>query len=214
MMKMHWVMKIAGLSAGMILSAAAVAGPLLNGDFSSGTNGFESWKGELDNGGPPVVSLTTDADFGTYSTSYSASAGAATLTNDNGDDFYHVSLFQSFDVPVTAGTLALSLDYEWSVSSLDDLVQASLEDSSSVFYDLFAGLTPAMTASGTINYDITGLAGDTVELYFLVEDADWVETDWLRVGNITITETLSVPAPPVLVLLLAGLAGLAYRRCR
>ncbi len=210
-MKMHWVTKIAGLLVGTALSASAMAVPLQNGDFSSGTNGFESWEGELDDGSS-YLSLTSDADFGTYSNYYSASSSAATLTNKN--DYYHVSLFQSFDVPTTAGTLILSFGYEWFVSNVDDFVQATLEDvSTNVFYDL-ATYVPGVSASGTVNYDITSLAGKNVELYFLVEDGDYAAGDWLRVSNITITETVKVPAPPVLVLLLTGLAGLLYRTKR
>ncbi len=218
-MKMHWVTKIAGLLAGVVFSASAMAGPLQNGDFSSGTNGFESWGGELYDGSTST-DLVDDAAFGTYNSFYNASGGAATLTND--ETYWSVFLFQSFHVPMTGGTLTLSFGYEWSISdTVNDFVQAQLEDPSGTVdtIGLFDGVALANNASGTITQDITAFAGlsDPVELSFLLED-NWgggnTTGDWLKISNIMITETLSVPAPPVLMLLLTGLTGLLYRTKR
>ncbi len=215
-MKMHWVTKIAGLLAGVVLSASAMAMPLQNEDFSSG---FNNWEGEVEwaDGFNGDTIFLPPASFGTYSANYShnASEKSATLTTTLSNDiaYWSVSLFQSFDMPTTAATLSFS--YEWSVTDIAaDSVQASLQDPSGALYDLFAALAMQDTGSGSINYDITGFAGNTMALLFLVEDNDEVEGDWLKIRNITITETMSVPAPPVLALLLIGLTGLLYRTKR
>lgn len=206
---MHLVTKIAGLLAGVVFSASAIALPLQNGDFSSG---FDNWKGELYDG-TASVELPADEPFGNHSGIYSTpGGGAATLTPD--EVYWNVLLYQAFDVPTTVGMLTLSFSYEWVISdNVNDFVLAELNDltGGSGTVSLFDS---SSMPSGTINIDITALAGEEAELLFLIEDTDDSRNDSLTIRNITITETMSVPAPPTLLLLFAGLTGLMYRTKR
>lgn len=213
-MKMHWVTKIAGLLVGTVLSASAIALPLQNGDFSNGANGFENWEGTLTD----TNIVETNADFGAHTAFYSTNgAGAATLTPD--ETYWSVLLYQIFDVPTTAGILTLSFSYDWTISSsTDDFVLGELEDQAQnnplSTLSLLDSYT-SMPTSGAINLDITAFAGREVNLLFLIEDGNDPTNDKLIISNIAITETVvSVPAPPALALLFAGLAGLLYRTKR
>ena len=175
-MKLAKMSTVCSTSVLLLLVSTVSNATVLNGDFSNGANGFESWNGELssDPSFPPAVALTSDSDFGANATNYSASSPSATVTND--DVYWHASLFQGFDLSSSAGVWNLSFDYSFSVSDTAmDFIDISLWNSGSFVEDLLLH----SGSSGSVNYDlpVAGYGTTGWELYFLVEDGDFITGD-------------------------------------
>lgn len=197
-------------------SQPLMAAPFTNGDFSS----FAGWEGVIRNTATDldedVPNLNADGHFSLLG------GGFAQISNDV--DYYEVTLLQSFDLDPLARTL--TFDFDWSLSLTDsvfgkDFVQASLLDAfGNKLADLFplsldtsalappSGFGPAVT-------DISGFAGQSVIVQFLVQDGDELfdKSDWLQIGNIEITSA-TVPAPEPLALICLGTVVLGWVRRR
>jgi len=194
----------------VLCSAQAHGAALQNGDF---TDGFEHWTGETTDisftdetwtasemEGPSPVSALFEIPVG---------GGEVTFLTDN--TYYHTGIFQAFDVnSAPAGPVTISFNFNWALTdNIDrlDFVQASLDHAGGL-EDLFEGLDKtALTASGSINYDITNLAGEPVTLSFFVEDGGDDVADRLTIGNIQVNAA-AAPIPGTAVLVALGLIGL------
>jgi hypothetical protein len=198
----------------VLFSAHAHSAALQNGDF---TDGFEHWTGETTDisftdetwtasemQGPSLVSALFEIPVG---------GGEVTLFTDN--TYYHTGIFQAFDVNASqGGPITISFDFNWALTdNVDrfDFVQASLDHAGGL-EDLFDSLDKsALTASGSINYDITNLAGEPVTLSFFVEDGGDDIPDQLTIGNIQVNVAVA-PIPGTAILVAAGLIGLFRMR--
>jgi hypothetical protein len=183
--------------AALLGTGSASAGPLTNGDFSAG---FDGWSGEVfDLSGPVAV----DPLPGAYSGNFSTGPAGATLTTSYGvDEVYDVIMYQRFVVDTLAPGftgLALLLDITYFLSDPDDTVIAQLFDPNGVL------ATKDLLGGGPV--DITEYAGRMAEILFQVTDFDDV-AEVLTVGNIRIEQ---VPVPAPLALLTLGLGLLAGR---
>lgn len=206
-MKPPMTLPIAALTA-CLMTTTAIAGPLQNGDFSSG---FDAWTGEVTDDSFVDTQLTP-AQMAVSPLYQLPGGGAVDLFNDA--TFFHTSIFQAFDLPnIAAGdALSLSFGYDWALTDdIDffDFVQAVLDFGGASPIDLFAGLdTSAPTATGNIDWDVTAIAGQAVTLLLAVDDADFLP-DRLTIDNITITHTsAAAPAPGTALLLLLALVGM------
>ena len=206
-MKLPMTLPIATLTA-CLLTTAAVAGPLQNGDFSSG---FDGWTGEVTDDSFVDTQLTPTEM--TASSLYQRPGGGAVDLFDD-DTFFHTSIFQAFDLPsIDAGdTLFLSFGYDWALTDdvdFFDFVQATLDTGGASPIDLFAGIdTAAPSANGIIDFDAASLAGQSVTILFAVDDADF-QADRLTIDNIIVThQSAAAPTPGTPMLLILGLLAI------
>lgn len=203
-MRCNFFQAITLIATLLCANSFAFAANLSNGDFSAG---FSGWQGE-------TTDLADNTNFinplpGDYSGNYEASSGAAILTTTSNasppNDIWSIALFQEFTVQALtpqANPLELSLDLSWDLSNASDFFQATLEDKS--------GNLGLLDLTSAKVFDITAWAGHTVEILFLVEDADDI-SDTLTIDNILIS-TSPIPIPPAVLLLTTGLAFLGFRK--
>jgi hypothetical protein len=197
------------------------AGPFTNGGFASG---FTGWEGVLiDFASLPPTPTTVDP--AAKPTFYALPGGgrAEVSLDDTQADIGIVTLQQSFSIASTGNAIQIAFDWHWipSDATADGFEMALADTGTGVtvsFVDLLFG-TPsgpdyaaaAAAGSSTSSFTIAAgtFAGTDLTLSFAIADLDFVMTDLLRVGNISLTEVVaSVPAPPVLALFGLGLLGL------
>jgi len=206
------------LFASVLLPGTAAAG-VANGSFA---DGFSGWHGLLgDTGGPPATSVDDPAASSFYSL---PGAGLAQLQFDATDfDVFIVELYQAFSFADLDEPIAVQFQWDWQPSDGSaDSFQILLEDGLGTTYsfiDSLFGTPPDNSAAAaeplrTDSFLIpAGFFSDpNLRFSAQITDFDYVITDTLRVGNLSIT---SVPAPaPVALLALGGLALARVRRRR
>lgn len=197
-MSSHALLRQAAMLAVLALPVGAADAALINGDFSTG---FDGWSGQVFDG---TATVDIDPLPGSYADNFSVDPNGATLittfdTNGTSD----VYLFQQFVVdamePKSIG-LALLFDLDYDVD--DDAVElfAQLSDPN--------GVLPTLSLAAGAPVDITAYAGRTAEVLFGVSNLFGAD-DSLTVADIRIEQ---VPAPAPLALFAAGLGLLAGRR--
>lgn len=190
-----------------VFGSAAVAASFQNGDFSSG---FSGWQGEVGGVG------FDPASGGLFGISTET---AAIVKSDY--YLFPVTLSQSFTLSLTATFLTFSLEYQ--ATGPDDFVMAGLVDQGGLAtpIDLFDGNNPLIDHN--FRADISSLAGQDVQLYFTLLDLSYdfdpalFAPDVMKIDNIVIAQAdgaTPVPEPGSLLLVGAGLAGLAIVRNR
>jgi hypothetical protein len=193
-----------------LLSVPGFAATITNGDFATDLSG---WSVIDDNGitaqsGGQAV-LTTGGGISPFST--------VLVQGDDG--------FFTFPSPLT---LSASDDYFAFDFSFSDTGLDNSEDSSSPFSDsLSVWLYDALDSSfdsliiqvsladgiGSVLFDLSGYSGRSVAFSFELTDENDGRNSRVAIDNVRIGSNVSaVPAPPILLLFLTGLAGLGLFR--
>ena len=190
------------------------AGYFQNGDFTS----FAGWEGVIRDSATDLDEIVPDLEADSRFTLLGGGFGE--ISNDA--DYYEVALRQAFDLHASAQTL--SFDFDWSLTppggTTLDLVQASLLDlTGNLLEDLFpesldVGLSEPPAGFGPATTDVSAHAGQPVVVQFLLQDGDFDEQDWLRIGNIALSPAVPVPVPSTLALMCLGALGLGLWRRR
>ncbi|WP_306532628.1 PEP-CTERM sorting domain-containing protein [Geobacter sp.] len=192
---------------GQLVFVSTSPAVLINGDFSAG---FIGWEGEVTD-----LSLTTVSDIdplpGLFSANFDATSGSAVLTTSTlENEIWSVFLYQEFmiDPTLTGETLTLSYDLVAALSS------PGFGDTAFAQLNYGPGLGMALDLFSATSFDVTSLAGQTVQFLFGVEDLD-DNADSLTVDNVAITvASTPIPEPGSLGLLGLGLLGAAILRVR
>jgi hypothetical protein len=204
--------------AALLGTGSASAGPLTNGDFSAG---FDGWSGQViacdDVGCINQTTTQVGADvgetpFAALPNNYAVAGGTATLTtsfNFPSDPVYDVSLTQVFAVDALMGrATSLLLHYVLGI----ELSNPDPLDPFGDFATAFLGTTDkeltVLLVPGAGTLDITAFAGREVQLTFGITDFDGV-ADSLTISGLAIER---VPLPGTVLLLLTGLGLIARRR--
>lgn len=196
--------------AALLCTGTAFAGPLVNGDFSAG---FDGWSGQIITcNDSTCTSETTTAvgagvgetPFASLPKNYAVAGGTATLSTSFASDLvYDVLLRQVFDVDVlTSGAIGLALNYVLGINLSDPT------DIATAFLSTTDGLLTVQLLPGGGPLDITAFAGRETQLTFGVTDFD-NDPDSLSIGGLAIKQ---VPLPATALLLLTGLGLIARRR--
>lgn len=195
----------------LLLLATTAHANLINGDFED----FAAWQGAL------VDSETLDrldVDPSSYGSNFSI-VGDGTAELSNSFDYFEVSIRQEFFLALDAA--AVAFDMGWSLTSDSagdfvgfDFVQAILFDALTgiPLVDLLTGTDTSAAFQPLTRFlaDVSGLAGRSVILEFLLQDGDFDESDSLRFGNLEILRdtVIGVPEPPTVALMLLGLLSI------
>ncbi|MBU3005263.1 hypothetical protein [Paraglaciecola arctica] len=179
-----------------LLISSTVSANLINADFSINLNG---WSGDVNyfDGIDEVSSY--DVNFADFGSNFSTGLNSVSLntSEDQGNEFWGIYLFQEFLVEQDSLLLSLELDF-----LADDAFATLVDENGDLLHDfIIDGLA----------VDISTWAGSFVALELGIEDFDYVYDDYLTVSNIAISQaSTSVPTPSTLALF--SIALIALRR--
>lgn len=195
-----------------LVASPVFAVPFTNGDFSSGSTG---WNDASSTGTASVVSGQAQLDTGAGTDLFSA------VLVQGDDGFFNFSNPISLDASVNylnfdVAFVDLGVDGSESGGSFfTDALFVYLYDALDFSKDLFIDPLVDISFGSTLtrlHFDVSSLAGRDVALSFELADENDGRNSRVLIDNITFTSTIngnvSVPEPPMVLLIATGLVGL------
>lgn len=191
-------------------------------------NGFADWNGQLSDGGSNVVAVDPAAD-----PHFSLNGNIATISySELSDPYWTFTLTQAMAADQLQGAgYRLNISFYMQLLLGDGgtfdgqnghIVSATL-GSNHLINTTDQAIRDRLFAGDIFTADITNFAGSSDLLAFTLGDLDWSATDYLRIGDFSFSQVAplptdptntAVPEPSTMLLLGAGLAGLAFYRNR
>ena len=182
--------KSACLALGLVLSGSASAG-LINSNFD---NDLQGWTGSVDG----IEYIDNITDFSNYSDIFSSSDG--TLSLNQTDSFWNVSLYQEFTFDDNDSLLSLNYS-STDFGGWEGYATLKSADTDEILWDFYDGLS----------FDVITLAslGQSAVLEFSIIDFNFAN-DTLFVSDVEVSST-SVPEPSSFAIFALGLLALRQR---